>query len=69
MKSIPRVFSYLRHYPGLAAAQLSCAVGMTLAVFIFPQATGHVIDQIIPNPLRHGEFPMWIGITLAGFLA
>ncbi len=69
MKSILRVFSYLRHYPGLAAAQLTCAVGMTLAVFVFPKVTGHIIDKVIPNPGRHGEFPMWVGITLAGFFA
>ncbi len=68
MHSIPRVFSYLRHYPGLAAAQLFCAVGMTLAVFVFPNATRHVIDTIIPNPARHGEFGLWIGLTLLAFL-
>ena len=68
MKSILRVFSYLRHYPGLATAQLLCAIGMTLAVFVFPNATGHVIDHIIPNPARHGEFALWIVIALAGFL-
>jgi ATP-binding cassette subfamily B protein/subfamily B ATP-binding cassette protein MsbA len=69
MKSILRVFSYLRHYPGLALAQLFCAIGMTLAVFVFPNATGHVIDKIIPNPARHGEFSFWIFIALTGFLA
>ncbi len=69
MKSILRVFSYLRHYPGMALAQLFCAIGMTLAVFVFPNATGHVIDHIIPNPQRHHEFGMWIGIALLGFLA
>ncbi len=69
MKSILRVFSYLRNYPGLAAAQLLCALGMTLAVFVFPNATGHVIDHIIPNPGRHHEFPFWILIALFGFLA
>lgn len=68
MKSILRVFSYLRHYPGMAAAQLACAVGMTLAVFVFPNATGYVIDKIIPNPARHGEFMFWVLIALAGFL-
>lgn len=68
MKSILRVFSYLRHYPGLAAAQLFCAVGMTLAVFVFPNATGYVIDKIIPNPARHGEFSFWICVALLGFL-
>jgi ATP-binding cassette subfamily B protein/subfamily B ATP-binding cassette protein MsbA len=68
MKSILRVFSYLRNYPGLAAAQLLCAVGMTMAVFVFPNATGHVIDKIIPNPERHGEFSFWIILALLGFL-
>lgn len=67
MSSIPRVFSYLRHYPGHAAAQLACAIGMTLAVFVFPNATRHVIDVIIPNPARHGEFGFWIGLALLGF--
>lgn len=69
MKSILRVFSYLRHYPGMALAQLFCALGMTVAVFVFPNATGHVIDKIIPNPSRHGEFGFWIFIALVGFLA
>lgn len=68
MKSIFRVFSYLRHYPGLATAQLFCALGMTAAVFVFPNATGHVIDKIIPNPARHGEFSFWIFVALGGFL-
>lgn len=69
MKSIFRVFSYLWHYPGLAAAQLFCALGMTLAVFVFPNATGYVIDKIIPFPARHGEFTFWIFAALGGFLA
>lgn len=53
MKSILRVFSYLRRYPVMALVQLFCAVGMTLAVFVFPNATGHVIDKVIPDPSRH----------------
>jgi len=68
MRSITRVFSYLRHYPGMAVAQLMCALGMTMAVFVFPNATRHVIDTIIPNPARHGEFAWWIGISVLGFL-
>ena len=68
MSSIPRVFSYLRHYPGLATAQLACAIGMTLAVFVFPNATRIVIDRIIPDPARHGEFGFWIALSVFGFL-
>ncbi len=41
---------------------------MTLAVFVFPNATGFVIDKIIPNPARHGEFTFWVMIALGGFL-
>jgi ATP-binding cassette subfamily B protein len=67
MKSILRVFSYLRHYPGLAVAQLFCALLMTLAVFVFPNVTGYVIDEIFPNPERHGEFYFWIVAALGGF--
>ena len=68
MRSVVRVFSYLRHYPGLAAAQLGCAVGMTMAIFVFPNATRHVINEIVPDPARHGEFGWWIAVALAGFL-
>ncbi|MFU8893823.1 MAG: ABC transporter ATP-binding protein [Luteolibacter sp.] len=68
MHSILRVFAYLRHYPGLASAQLACAVGMTVAVFVFPKVTGHVIDEVIPNPEKHAGFWFWIGLTLFGFL-
>ncbi|MEO0018527.1 MAG: hypothetical protein RLZZ522_1810 [Verrucomicrobiota bacterium] len=41
---------------------------MTVAIFVFPNATRHVINEIIPNPQRHGEFWGWIWIALAGFL-
>lgn len=68
MKSILRVFSYLKRYPLLGALQFLCAVGMTAAVFVFPNATRHVIDAIIPDPARHGEFGFWIGLAVAGFL-
>ncbi|MEX1048414.1 MAG: ABC transporter ATP-binding protein [Akkermansiaceae bacterium] len=69
MKSILRVFSYLRHYPGLATAQLLCAVGMTAAVFVFPNTAGYVVDEIIPTASRHDEFLFWILIALLGFVA
>ncbi len=69
MRSILRVFSYLRRYPLLATSQLLCAVGMTVAVFVFPKATGYVVDHIIPDAARHAEFPFWIAVAFLGFLA
>ena len=67
MKSILRVFSYLKHYPFHAAGQLVCAIGMTMAVFVFPNATRHVIDHIIPFPERHHEFAFWVAISFVGY--
>jgi len=68
MKSIMRVFGYIKHYPFHALAQLACAIGMTLATFVFPNATRHVIDEIIPFPARHGEFGFWVAMTFFGFV-
>jgi ABC-type multidrug transport system fused ATPase/permease subunit len=69
MREIFRVFGYLRRYPGHAFLQLLCAIGMTGAVFVFPNATKHVIDEIIPYPERHGEFGFWVGLAVLGFLS
>ena len=69
MRSILRVFSYLKRYPKLAALQFLCAVGMTAAVFVFPTITGHSVDEILPNPARHGEFLFWVIMALLAFFA
>ena len=69
MKSILRVFSYLKRYPKLASLQLLCAIGMTAALFVFPTATGYSVDKILPDPTRHGEFPFWVGMALLAFFA
>ena len=68
MKSIFRVFSYLKRYPKLASLQLFCALGMTVALFVFPNITRYAVDNILPNPARHGEFSFWVFIALLGFL-
>ena len=55
MKTILRVISYLRRYPLLGSAQLICATLMALSVVVFPSITGHVVDEILPEPARHHE--------------
>lgn len=67
MKSILRVFSYLKRYPELASLQLLCAVGMTAALFVFPSITGYAVDEILPNPARHSDFLFWVMIALLAF--
>jgi ABC-type multidrug transport system fused ATPase/permease subunit len=67
MKTILRVLGYLRRYPVLGSAQLLCATLMALSVIIFPSVTGHVVDEIIPNPEHHGQFLFWVFLGLLGF--
>ena len=50
MNSVLRVFSYLKRYPGLAAAQLFCASIMALSVIVFPSIAGFVTDKILSDP-------------------
>ncbi len=49
MKTILRVFSYLRRYPLLGAAQIFCAITGTLMVIVFPSITREVMDVVVPN--------------------
>ena len=46
MKTILRVFAYVRRYPGMAAGTLGCAVLTTLMVAVFPKVTQLVLDDV-----------------------
>src|SRR5438477_544127 len=47
MKTVSRVFAYLRRYPWMAAGTLTCAVLSTLMVIVFPSATKWIIDDVV----------------------
>src|SRR6184192_1115838 len=47
MKTVWRVFSYLKRYPWMAAGTLSCAILSTLMVIVFPAATKWIIDDVV----------------------
>jgi len=49
LKTIVRVFSYLRRYPLMASAQLFCAITGTLMVVVFPAVTREVLDVVVPQ--------------------
>lgn len=49
MSTVFRVFSYLKRYPILASAQLTCAVLMTLLVIVFPGVTKAITAEVIPQ--------------------
>jgi len=47
MKTVWRVFSYLKRYPWMAAGTLTCAILSTLMVIVFPAATKWIIDDVV----------------------
>src|SRR3981081_1980608 len=53
MKTVWRVFAYLKRYPWLAAGTLGCAIAGTLMVIVFPAVTKRIIDDVVR--LHHPE--------------
>src|SRR3954465_13761815 len=53
MKTVPRVFAYLRRYPWMALGTLSCAIVSTLMLVVFPAVTKRVIDEVLTQ--HHAE--------------
>ena len=49
MKTIFRVFSYLKKYPKLGSLQLICAVVGTLLAIVFPNVARLVLDEAVPK--------------------
>src|SRR5437588_1334068 len=47
MKTVWRVFAYLKRYPVLALAMLACAIIGTLMVIIFPAVTKRILDEVV----------------------
>ena len=47
MKTVWRVFAYLKRYPWIAAGTLSCAVLTTLMVIVFPSTTKWIINDVV----------------------
>src|SRR4029077_15414386 len=47
MRTVWRVFAYLKRYPGLAAGTLACAIMGTLMVIVFPSVTKWIIEDVV----------------------
>ena len=47
MKTVWRVFAYVKRYPWLAAGMLGCAIIGTLMVIVFPAVTKQIIDDVV----------------------
>jgi ATP-binding cassette subfamily B protein len=47
MKTVWRVFTYLKRYPWLAAGTLACAIAGTLMVIVFPTVAKWIINDVV----------------------
>jgi ABC-type multidrug transport system fused ATPase/permease subunit len=67
MKTVWRVFAYLRRYPWLATGTLACAVVGTLMVIVFPAVTKRVIDEVLyqHRPERLGSLVLIAALAFA----
>jgi ATP-binding cassette subfamily B protein len=67
VKTVLRVFRYLRRYPGWAAGTLSCALLSTALVIVFPKVTQLIIDEVREG--RGEKLWVLVGWALAAFIA
>ena len=67
MKTVWRVFAYLKRYPGLAAGTLACAILGTLMVIVFPGVTKWIIDDVV-RANRPGKLLPLILLAAIAFL-
>ena len=65
MKTVWRVFAYLRRYPGLATGTLACAILGTLMVIVFPGVTKWIIDDVVYANRPEKLLPLILLATVA----
>ena len=63
MKTILRVFAYVRRYPWMAAGTLLCAIVSTMMVTVFPKVTQLVLDDVRAG---RGDRLIWLVLAAAG---
>src|SRR5438876_3377849 len=68
MKTIWRVFAYLKRYPWLAAGTLGCAIAGTLMVIVFPAVTKLIVDEVVHQRRAERLMPLVLFAALAFFL-
>ena len=68
MKTIWRVFAYLKRYPWLAAGTLACAIASTLMIIVFPAVTKSIVDEVVHQHREERLMPLVLLAALAFFL-
>jgi ABC-type multidrug transport system fused ATPase/permease subunit len=65
MRTVWRVFAYLKRYPWLAAGTLACAIMGTLMVIVFPSVTKWIIDDVVRANRPDKLLPLILFATVA----
>ena len=65
MKTVWRVFVYLKRYPMLAIATLACAIVGTLMMIVPPAATKYILDDVINGHHPERLLPLLILVAFA----
>jgi ATP-binding cassette, subfamily B, bacterial len=68
VKTIWRVFRYLKRYPALAIGMLVCAIAGTLMVIVFPAVTKEVLDVVIRQHHPEELVPLLVIAVVAALL-
>jgi ATP-binding cassette subfamily B protein len=66
MRTVWRVFAYLKRYPWMAAGTLTCAVLGTVMIIVFPAVTKYIIDDVIAGHRPEKLLPA-VGLALLAF--
>src|SRR6266536_2322172 len=67
MKTVWRVFGYLKRYPALSFGTLACAITGTLMVIVFPGVTKWIIDDVVRQHHPEKLLPLVL-LALIAFL-
>ena len=68
MRTVWRVFAYLKRYPALAAGTLVCAILGTLMVIVFPAVTKSIVDEVVNQRREERLMPLVLFGALAFLL-
>jgi len=68
MKTVWRVFAYLKRYPWMAVGTLACAILGTLMVIVFPTVTKLMIDEVVRQKRPDRLVPLALLAALAFLL-
>jgi len=68
MRTVWRVFAYLKRYPWLAAGTLVCAILGTLMVIVFPAVTKSIVDEVVNQRREERLMPLVLFGALAFLL-